>query len=156
MNIKCDNLNEALEKGKKIGYNKAIDDFIEKLELKYLGVHPNELYERYYPREICKQIKEIAKQLKRSENMFQMSSIDFNKCMVLFDEHSQRGIFKLSKEQIEYIKKILDSYLDLQLTLIYYDVKSVGELEEYTRSLEEKLKNIKENISIVNNYLKEV
>ena len=79
--------------------------------------------------------------------MFKMSSIDFNKCMVLF---------KFSKEQIEYIKNILDSYLDLQLTLIYYDVKSVGELEEYTRSLEEKLKNIKENISIVNDYLKEV
>lgn len=88
--------------------------------------------------------------------MFEMSSIDFNKCMVLFDEHSQSGIFKLSKEQIEHIKNVLDSYLDLQLTLIYYDVKSVGELEEYTRSLEEKLKNIKENISIVNNYLKEV
>ena len=88
--------------------------------------------------------------------MFEMSSIDFNKCMVLFDEHSQSGIFKFSKEQIEYIKNVLDSYLDLQLTLIYYDVKNVGELEEYTRSLEEKLKNIKENISIVNNYLKEV
>ena len=27
LNLKCDNLNEALEKGKKIGYNKAIDDF---------------------------------------------------------------------------------------------------------------------------------
>lgn len=27
LNIKCDKLNEALEKGKKIGYNKAIDDF---------------------------------------------------------------------------------------------------------------------------------
>lgn len=45
-------------------YNKAIDDFIEKVELKYLGVHPDELYEKYYPREICKQIKEIAEQLK--------------------------------------------------------------------------------------------
>ena len=88
--------------------------------------------------------------------MFEMSSIDFNKCMVLFDEHSQSGIFKFSKEQIEHIKNVLDSYLDLQLTLIYYGVKSVGELEEYTRSQEEKLKNIKENISIVNNYLKEV
>ena len=51
--------------------------------------------------------------------MFEMSSIDFNKCMVLFDEHSQSGIFKFSKEQIEYIKNVLDSYLDLQLTLIY-------------------------------------
>ena len=88
--------------------------------------------------------------------MFEMSSIDFNKCMVLFDEHSQSGIFKFSKEQIEYIKNVLDSYLDLELTLIYYDVKSVGELEEYTRSLEENLKNIKENIFIVNDYLKEV
>lgn len=45
-------------------YNKAIDDFVEKVELKYLGVHPDELYEKYYPREICKQIKELAEQLK--------------------------------------------------------------------------------------------
>ena len=29
LNIKCDKLNEALEKGKKIGYNKAIDDFVK-------------------------------------------------------------------------------------------------------------------------------
>lgn len=88
--------------------------------------------------------------------MYEMSSIDFNKCMVLYDSRNEEAIFKLNKEQIEYIKKILDSYIDLQLTLIYYDVKNVGELEEYTRSLEEKLKNIKENISIVNSYLKEV
>lgn len=88
--------------------------------------------------------------------MFEMSSIDFNKCMVLFDEHTQSGIFKLSKEQIEYIKKILDSYLDLQLTLIYYDVKSVGELEEYTRSIEHKLQIVKDNITVINNCLKEV
>ena len=88
--------------------------------------------------------------------MIEMSSFDFNKCMVLFDEHCQSGIFNLSKEQIEFIKNVLDSYLDLQLTLIYYDVKSVGELEEYTRSLEEKLRNVKENINIVNSYLKEV
>ena len=87
--------------------------------------------------------------------MFEMSSIDFNKCMVLFDEHSQSGIFKLSKEQIEYIKNILDSYLDLQLTLIYYDVKSVGELEEYTRSIEHKLQIVRDNITVINNCLKE-
>ena len=87
--------------------------------------------------------------------MYKMSSIDFNKCMVLFDEHSQSGIFKLSKEQIEYIKKILDSYLDLQLTLIYYDVKSVGELEEYTRSIEHKLQIVRDNITVINNCLKE-
>ena len=88
--------------------------------------------------------------------MFEMSSIDFNKCMVLFDEHSQSGIFKLSKEQIEYIKNVLDNYLDLQLTLIYYDVKSVGELEEYTRSMEHKLQIVKDNITVINNCLKEV
>ena len=29
LNIKCDDLNDALEKGKKIGYNKAIDDFVK-------------------------------------------------------------------------------------------------------------------------------
>ena len=29
LKIKCDNLNEALEKGKKIGYNKALDDFVK-------------------------------------------------------------------------------------------------------------------------------
>ena len=45
-------------------YCKGIDDFVEKIELKYLGVNPDELYEKYYPREICEQIKEIAKQLK--------------------------------------------------------------------------------------------
>ena len=87
--------------------------------------------------------------------MFEMSSNDFNKCMVLFDEHSQSGIFKLTKEQIEYIKNILDSYLDLQLTLIYYDVKTVGELEEYTRSIEHKLQTVRDNIAVINNCLKE-
>ena len=45
-------------------YCKGVDDFVEKVELKYLGVNPDELYEKYYPREICEQIKEIAKQLK--------------------------------------------------------------------------------------------
>ena len=45
-------------------YCKGIDDFVEKVELKYLGVNPDELYEKYYPREICEQIKEIAEQLK--------------------------------------------------------------------------------------------
>ena len=28
LKIKCDSLNDALEKGKKIGYNKALDDFV--------------------------------------------------------------------------------------------------------------------------------
>ena len=35
LNIKCDSLNEALEKGKKIGYNKAIDDFANVLKENY-------------------------------------------------------------------------------------------------------------------------
>lgn len=55
---------EELSKYAESQYNKAIDDFIEKVELKYLGVHPDELYEKYYPSEICKQIKELAEQLK--------------------------------------------------------------------------------------------
>lgn len=50
----------------KESYNQAIDDFIEKVKLKYLGVHPDELLERYYPYEICKEIKEIANQLKEN------------------------------------------------------------------------------------------
>ena len=29
LKIKCDSLNEALEKGKKVGYNKALDDFVK-------------------------------------------------------------------------------------------------------------------------------
>lgn len=45
-------------------YCKGIDDFVNKVELKYLGVNPDELYEKYYPTEIYEQIKEIAKQLK--------------------------------------------------------------------------------------------
>ena len=40
LNIKCDNLNDALEKGKKIGYNKAIDD-VESEFLKCDKVHYN-------------------------------------------------------------------------------------------------------------------
>lgn len=48
-------------------YNRAVDDLVEKVELKYLGVHPDELYEKYYPREICLQVKEIAEQLKAGE-----------------------------------------------------------------------------------------
>ena len=34
LNIKCDSLNEALEKGKKVGYNKALDDFVKALQKK--------------------------------------------------------------------------------------------------------------------------
>lgn len=48
-------------------YNKAIDDYTRKIELKYLGVHPDELYDKYYPREIVKDIKIISEQLKESK-----------------------------------------------------------------------------------------
>ena len=51
-------------KGYNAGYRKAIDDFVEKVKLKYIGVHPDELYEKYYPMEICEQIKELSEQLK--------------------------------------------------------------------------------------------
>ena len=50
--------------GYNAGYRKAIDDFVEKVKLKYIGVHPDELYEKYYPMEICEQIKELSEQLK--------------------------------------------------------------------------------------------
>ena len=40
LKIKCDNLNEALEKGKKIGYNKAVAD-VESEFLKCDKVHYN-------------------------------------------------------------------------------------------------------------------
>ena len=51
-------------KGYNAGYNKAIDDFVEKVELEYLDVHPDELYEKYYPSEICKRIQRLAEELK--------------------------------------------------------------------------------------------
>lgn len=57
----------ALELNRTAVYNKAIDDFMEKVELKYLGVHPDEMYEKYYPYEICKQLKKIAEQLKAGD-----------------------------------------------------------------------------------------
>lgn len=62
----CGYSKEDIELNRNAMYNKAIDDFMEKVELKYLGVHPDELYEKYYPSEICKQIKELAEQLKES------------------------------------------------------------------------------------------
>ena len=55
---------ELIKEHDKEIYNKAINDFVEKIELKYLGVHPDDLYERYYPIEICNQVKELAEQLK--------------------------------------------------------------------------------------------
>ena len=55
LKIKCDSLNEALEKGKKVGYNKALDDFAKKIKsndrLGYVGY-------------LDKIVDEIAEQLK--------------------------------------------------------------------------------------------
>ena len=65
-NIK-DTIREIHDRVAQEMYCKGIDDFVEKVELKYLGVNPDELYEKYYPMEICEQIKEIAKQLKEQK-----------------------------------------------------------------------------------------
>lgn len=43
LNIKCDSLNEALEKGKKMGYNKAIDDFVKRMKIEY-PIAENDLF----------------------------------------------------------------------------------------------------------------
>ena len=64
LNIKCDSLNEALEKGKKIGYNKAIDDFEERL-IEELS-HTTLLKDGYYLANI---IKPLAEQLKEGVNI---------------------------------------------------------------------------------------
>ena len=55
---------EDIELNRNDMYNKGINDLVEKIELTYLGVHPDELYERYYPIEICKQVNELSEQLK--------------------------------------------------------------------------------------------
>ena len=57
-------MRELLSDKEKAIRTETIDNFVEKVKLKYLGVHPDELYDKYYPREICKQIEEIAEQLK--------------------------------------------------------------------------------------------
>ena len=63
LNIKCDSLNEALEKGKKIGYNKAIDDFVKEIVDRGLSANDDKYcitrYDNY-----LKVIKEISEQLK--------------------------------------------------------------------------------------------
>ena len=68
LNIKCDSLNEALEKGKKIGYNKAIDDFVKAIVDRGLSSNDDKyfiiLYDNY-----LKVIKEIAEQLKEGGNI---------------------------------------------------------------------------------------
>ena len=54
LNIKCDSLNEALEKGKKIGYNKAIDDFVYAVKRRF----PNDKNGIFHIEKIAEQLKE--------------------------------------------------------------------------------------------------
>ena len=62
LKIKCDNLNEALEKGKKIGYNKALDDFV-----KFASDMPTVEEEDGESRPM--RLKEMAEQLKAGGNI---------------------------------------------------------------------------------------
>ena len=66
LNIKCDNLNEALEKGKKIGYNKAIDDFIRKCEMESRVILDEIIHLSYYGLSM-RELQRIAEQLKESD-----------------------------------------------------------------------------------------
>ena len=58
--------------------------------------------------------------------MVAMSSFDFNKCMVLFDKHSQSGIFKFSKD-IKYCPycgkkiKVVDQMDEDELRYCHHD-----------------------------------
>lgn len=63
LNIKCDSFNEALDKGKKIGYNKALDDFVKEI-CKMIAQSENNGNYRFYAVEIKQAIAEIAGQLK--------------------------------------------------------------------------------------------
>lgn len=63
LDIKCDNLNEALEKGKKIGYKKAIDDFIRKCEIESRVILDEIIHLSYYGLSM-RELQRIAEQLK--------------------------------------------------------------------------------------------
>ena len=45
-----------------------IDEFVSRVKLKYLGVHPDELCMTYYPEEIVETVEEIAEKLKGEDN----------------------------------------------------------------------------------------
>ena len=55
--IKCDGLNKALDRGKKIGYNKAIDDFVNSVKERF----PTDKNGIIHIEEIAEQIKPGAK-----------------------------------------------------------------------------------------------
>ena len=66
LNIKCDSLNEALEKGKKIGYNKALDDFIRKCGMESRVILDEIIHLSYYGLSM-RELQRIAEQLKERE-----------------------------------------------------------------------------------------
>ena len=74
LKIKCDNLNEALEKGKKIGYNKAIDDFIRKCEMESRVILDEITHLSYYGLSM-RELQRIAEQLKEGAKNEQSSNI---------------------------------------------------------------------------------
>ena len=53
ISIKCDGLNKALDRGKKIGYNKAIDDFVNSVKERF----PTDKNGIIHIEEIAEQIK---------------------------------------------------------------------------------------------------
>ena len=63
LKIKCDSLNEALEKGKKVGYKKAIDDFIRKCEMESRVILDEIIHLSYYGLSM-RELQRIAEQLK--------------------------------------------------------------------------------------------
>ena len=63
LNIKCDSLNEALEKGKKVGYNNAIEDFIRKCEMESRVILDEITHLSYYGLSM-RELQRIAEQLR--------------------------------------------------------------------------------------------
>ena len=68
LKIKCDSLNEALEKGKKVGYNKAIDDFVKHIRT-YYALKQEMGYVATTYEDLIKYIYELAEQLKEGVNI---------------------------------------------------------------------------------------
>ena len=66
LKIKCNSLNDALEKGKKIGYNKAIDDFIRKCEMESRVILDEIIHLSYHGLSM-RELQRIAEQLKEGE-----------------------------------------------------------------------------------------
>lgn len=66
LKIKCDNLNDALEKGKKVGYNKAIDDFAEHIRT-YYALKQEMGYVATTYKDLINYIFELAEQLKAGD-----------------------------------------------------------------------------------------